>query len=542
MENLADKTLQNSKYKKWTAAFAIFLAFMWICTVISKSIYVSGLPMVQAETPAKKFVEHLVEAEGIVIEGGKQAVTVLDGLRIENIYVQRGDRIEEGAPLFLIDKEDLKEIIKEKETAITKLNYQISDLQQNHALQEQKKQLEEQRAKEDYTSADSKTGTAVGRAEEAKKEADGALQSHLNDPVSVTSGEDRQKAWDKYNNWLNKAYELTDKITEQERIVTDMESGEGTKTDEEKAQLEEAKKELNSLRDALTVHERNRVSEPDFGGEDSAYKSWKSQTKNLEEAAESADNAKEDAYMDRNSTLKQEERDIEDSLLTKQADSTLSIYLLELDVLQTDLTKYKEIMEQDGLITAEASGAITDIQVAVGGRTPDTAALLLTDDEVPCQFKVTLTKEQKKYVNLGDTIELKLSGSDSRLEVTADYLTESTVSPGSYDVFMDIPAKTAVPGTGGTMNLSVQGESHNLCIPAEALYKENERYYVFELKEKEGILGKEIYAEKVNVRLKDQNERFAALEEGALNKDSKVIVSSTEELKRGDIIRYQEQH
>lgn len=540
MEKLTDKTLQIKKYKKWMIAFAGFLGLMWLLTIISKSIYVSKLPMVETETPEKKFVEHLVEAEGIVIEGGEQAVTVLDGLRVDNIFVKQGDRIEEGTPLFQIDAADLKEKIKEKETAITKLNYQISDLQTNQALQEQKKQLQEQRAREDYAAADSKTGALVGRTEEEKSEADNKLQKHLDHSVDVTSGEERQRAWNQYYDWLNKEYELIDRITEQERIVTNMESGESQNSEAEKQALEEEKKKLNDLRDALTVHERNRISEPDFSGEDNAYENWKSERENLKNFIETAEDAREDAYTDRSSTLKQAEREIENALLPDEADSTLLIYQLELAGLQADLAEYQKIMNREGIITAESSGIVTEIQIAVGGRTPDTAALLLTDDAMPCQFKVTLTKEEKKYVNLKDTVEITLSNTGVNVEAVVDYLSESAASPGSYDLFINLPAEGASPGVSGTMKKSVQGESHNLCIPIEALHKEDERYFVYVVKEKEGILGMELYAEKLSVRIKDQNDRFAALEEDSLDKDSQIISFSTEALNRGDIIRYQE--
>lgn len=599
MEPLTDKERQNKRYEKWIIAFVVFLVFMWICTIISKSIYVSGLPMVQTELPEKKFVEHIVEAEGIVVEGGEQAVTLLDGLRVEKIFVHKGDRIEEGTPLFQIDMEDLKDIVKEKEIDIAKLNYQISDLQANQELMALKKQMEEQRAIEDYTSADDKTGTEVGRAEEDKSKADSNLEKHMDDSVKLTSEKDRKKAWDKYEKWIDREYELIDKITKQERIIDELEAkletaqeikthetegettaGEETedsegetitgeagaeeaatageenseeettagvakeKTEEEKAAIEQkkaaieaAKKELNELRDALTQHERDKVLEPDFSKEDSDYESWKTESKVLQEAIEGAENAKNDAYTNRNSDLKKGERAIEDSILQKEYDSTLSIVQLDLANLQKELDKYKQIIKQEGMVSAQVRGIATDILVGVGERTPDTAVLRLTDDETPCQFKVTLSKEEKKYVNIGDVVDLKLNNNGDHLEATVDYLAENS---GSYELYMNIHNETAIPGISGTMSLNVQGESHNLCIPVEALYKEDERYYVFTVKEKEGILGKELYAEKVSVKVKDQNDRYAALEDGALNQESIVITSSTEEIKRNDIIRYQE--
>ena len=59
--------------------FIFFLIFMWLCTLISKSVYTTKLPMVSTVSPEEKYVEHKVEAEGIVVEGGKQAVTALSG-------------------------------------------------------------------------------------------------------------------------------------------------------------------------------------------------------------------------------------------------------------------------------------------------------------------------------------------------------------------------------------------------------------------------------------------------------------------------------
>ena len=558
METLTDKTKQNKSRKKVIAAFFAFLLFMWLCTLISKSIYVSRLPMVQTEKPEKKFVEHVVEAEGIVTEGGEQAVNALSGMRVESIFVHAGDRVEEGTPLFKIDTEDLKERMKEKETELAKLNYQISDLKANKELQAQKKQIEEQRAREDYTSADSKTGTAVGRAEEAKSDADNDLQNHLDNPVSITSDEDREKAWDRYNSWIKKEEELLKKIAEMEKVVTNLEnppsedsdgggessggesSGSGEKSEEDKKELEEAKVELEALREALAAHEKNKVSMPDFSGEDSAYESWRDETEALKDSAKAAGYSRDDAYADRDSALKNSKRGIDDTLFPENIDSTLEIYQLEANNLNAELDEYRKILKKEGEISAVAGGMVTDIQISVGGRTADTAAMLLTDDGVPCQFKLTLTKEQKKYVNLGDAIELTLNNSGAKLEARVDYLQESSALPGSFDLFISLPENEGTPGVSGIMKQTVTGESHSICIPVEALHEEDTRYYVYVLSKREGILGEEQYAERVNVRVKDKNDRFAAIEEGILDRDSEIITYSDQEIKRGDVVRYQE--
>lgn len=76
--------------------FLVFLAAMWLCTVISKSIYASRLPIVSTESIESKYVEHVVKVDGIVVAGEKNPVTALGGLRVERLAVQVGDQVEEG--------------------------------------------------------------------------------------------------------------------------------------------------------------------------------------------------------------------------------------------------------------------------------------------------------------------------------------------------------------------------------------------------------------------------------------------------------------
>ena len=97
--------------KKIMAGFAVFMGAMWLCTVISKSYYTTKLPVVSTATPEEKYIEHIVEADGIVVEGGSQAVNALGGLRVSEVSVQIGDRVEEGDELFRIDLEDLREAV-----------------------------------------------------------------------------------------------------------------------------------------------------------------------------------------------------------------------------------------------------------------------------------------------------------------------------------------------------------------------------------------------------------------------------------------------
>ncbi|MCM1124403.1 MAG: biotin/lipoyl-binding protein [Eubacterium sp.] len=435
-------TLRDNRKKRIMAGFFIFLGVMWLCTVISKSIYASKLPIVSTESIQQKYVEHIVKTDGIVIAGEKSPVTVLGGLRVDGLAVQVGDRVEEGDVLFTIDLADLAEMMSEKQMAIAKLQTQIDTILENEELARQKRELEEQRAREDYDALARREDTLVGRGAEEVNQAEKDL---------ADNGDDE------------------------------------------------------ALKDAL---------------QQAAY-------------------AEADAKWQRETAMKEAARKVEDITAPENADSTLEVSRLELSDLWEELSRFQKIKDAEGRITAPMNGIITDISIITGGRTSDSAVMLLANDSVPCQFKTVLTQEQKKYVGLNDDVTLKLDGSSREKEATVDYLSESSAMPGSYEVYIDLPERTGVPGLSGTMSRAESGEKHSCCVTPTAVYKEGARSYVYVVKERDGILGKEYYAEQVNVRVLDENESWVALE-GGLDNDSVIITSSTKKVENGDVVRLSE--
>ena len=223
MEKDEEKLLNRRRLEKWIKIFLLFLAFVWLCTIISKSIYVSGLTIVKTDTPSKKYVEHIVEADGIVTTGGEIAVNTLAGLRVDRLYVMQGDEVKTGDVLFTIDTSDIAGIIREKETELTKMQANLLDMQVNAVIDAQKKEVEILWAQEDYETADKETAIAKERAKEALDKAESELEKHLADTVPYTSDNTRQKAWDDYHDWVNRGYGISDRIIAKQREIQDLE-------------------------------------------------------------------------------------------------------------------------------------------------------------------------------------------------------------------------------------------------------------------------------------------------------------------------------
>ncbi len=679
MEKDEEKLLSRRRMEKWIKIFLAFLAFVWLCTIISKSIYVSGLPRVRTDTASKKYVEHVVRTDGIVTAGGEIAVNTQAGLRVDKIFVQQGDEVQAGDVLFTIDTADLAELVSAKETELSKLECNLSDWQVNAVIDAQQKEVAILWAKEDYETADKETAVAKERAKEALEKAEAALGRHLADTVPYTADNARREAWDAYHDWVNKGYSISDKIAAKEREIQDLEEqlaelenrtgkndvkdmetdgqakvlsgaagglaedsgGENTAdnaneaggdtegntvgtensdtdvhtgnhdeetntgdidqdtetnnveideesntddtgstdteidntgntdgphtgnegsdinqpapvikehqsqntADEEKRvellnKIKKANQELLALRDQLTKHDRDAVTQPDYSAEEAEYDAWQNTKLTLEENVQHAKESYQDASYTREVTLRQKLREIASAETTSRADSTAALCELDIKQVQKQIERLRAVSQQKGEIRAEQDGIVSKIQIEVGSRTSDTAALLLTDPLRPCQFKFSITKEEGKYVHLNDTVEVKLNGQSKATEITVDYFTENT--QGGYDILCMLPEHMGQPGLSGTVQKSVQGEIQELTLPVEAVFEETGTFYIYTLNEKEGILGSEYYAEKIKVQIKDRNDRYAAIESGTISKDTKVITYATEELKQGQSVRPQE--
>ena len=460
----------DKRMKRIGAGLIVFMVFMWLCTLISKSIYASKLPLVSTCGIDARYIEHVVEAEGIVEAGSKLPVTVLGGLRVVEVFVQTGDRVEEGALLFTVDLEDMKEIMAEQELASRKIRLQIDTILHNRELAEEKKALEEARAREDYDALARYQDTLVGRAAENVVQAEEAL-----DELQAENRE-HEDDWEK---------EDVERKTEEEIEA------------ERKAREEEEER--------------------------------------LKQEVQAAAYAEADARWNRDNIMKDAGRKVEDTVSEEDEDATLAVYYAEVESIQEKLAAYQEILDGEGKIAAPMGGMVTDVYVQAGGRVPDTASFLMADDEVPCQFRVPLTKEDKTYVNLGDDVKLKL-GDRKEINAAIDYLTENENAPGSFTAVLRLPEETGTPGQSGTIICAKSGEKRPCCIPLLALHEEQNKSYVYVVGEREGILGMEYYVEEINVTVVDKNDKFAAIE-GAVTEESRIIQSADREMKRGDVIR-----
>ena len=518
------------RQKNKIRAFGLFLAFMLLCTLISRSVYASGLPQVSTKTPEASALSHEVEVEGIVEAGRETAVTALSGLRCETVLVHTGDHVDTETALFQVDLEDLKEQIEEKQLAISKLQLEIQAQEQNRQLEAEQKDEQKERAQEDYDVADASSSQTVARAEQDLAAAEAALKE----------AEAEYEAWKAEQAAQPEEPETPEESEEPETPETG-ESGEAETAGQAETEQFTAAEQTNTPENtdtSGTQGENSGASEtPESGGMTEDV--WQEKLTSLRQAVETAKRALEDARQGRDSVLETAERAVEDADSKSTADNSLEINRLDLSSQQKELKEYQELLQADGIVYPEKEGIVTSIAVSPGERIPDGAALVMADLDSPLQFSASLTAEQKKYVNRGDSVSLKLGS--RTVEATADYIAESELSPGTYQLTVFLEEGEGELGESGTLSAEMRTDTYSCVVPLEAVrVDENQRKYVLTVGERSGILGPEFVARKTYVTVLDQNDSQAALEEGGLSGEEEVITDYTGEIADGDVVRYKE--
>lgn len=323
----------------------------------------------------------------------------------------------------------------------------------------------------------------------------------------------------------------------------------GNNSDPEREKLEEAlkaavsgrenaRKRLKEIEEELARGEVDTKTRPDYTGEDSAWENWESTKKSLEDSVESAKQAQENSVWDKLDAMLEAKRKVEDSNLIEDPDRTIEMNQMEITYRKEILKKYTDLEKNGGQVFGKDNGIVTKIKISPGEIIPQGASIVLADLEENLKFRVILTKEEKKYVDIEDTVMLKLGNSGKTVQAQVAFIAESESVPGSYEAVIYLPEGVGAVGQSGTLVASSQSESYPITIPAKALHGENGRYYIYVLRKQQGILGEELAVSRVDVNVLDKNSKYASLEEGAIDAQTEIVVDSTKELSEGSVVRY----
>lgn len=421
---------------------------------------------------------------------------------------------------------ELKKTVEEKEKAYEEAVKKYQELEQelaqkiSEALAQAEKEAEEKETAEKETAdRESAPGTAreTGQPENPEAAAQEDTAENLEGGTLAKSVQAQGVS-----------------VLDRQKIETDLKNQYQSVLSAAKEKAESAKEELQSAKLAL---EEYQTSQAEQNKEET--QTTKAQ---LKEAVKEKQAAYDEAVSARDSSLRSASNAVADASVPDARDSSMDVAAIEREQKELALSKLERLEEAQGKITSPIRGIVTKVTITTGDRTPDGTAVLLADLSSGSRFAAQVPKEQEKYIARKDEATLTVGNNGEKitgLEVASVRTNEE--NPDLLDVSINLPADSLEMGAAASMEVSRKSGTYQSCLPLSAIHYDNNQAYVLVAEESQTVLGTELMARRIDVTIEDKNEQYAALKEGVLTSEQKVIRSADRNVEPGGRIRLAEE-
>ena len=323
----------------------------------------------------------------------------------------------------------------------------------------------------------------------------------------------------------------TEDLAKVEKAVRDQYKSELEKANKK---VEKAQKEKSSAEQAIGQYQQEQAENQAKG------------TQEQEQLLIDDVNAKQQAYDDavnaRDDSIRTAQRALEDANAPEGTDSSGKISKLDKEKLQMELQKLEALLAAGGQIKAPIKGIVTKIAITTGDKTMDGTAMLLADTTNGSKFVAQVPVDQEKYIAKNDPVVLKPGNNGQPIEgLTVESVKANEENKDMLDVTVKLPADTLEIGTAAEFEVTRTSKSYPTCVPISALHEDNNEKFIYVIQETTSVLGDELKAQKVVVKVLDQNENFAALSDGTITNDQKIITGSDKNISGGSRVRLAEE-
>lgn len=278
--------------------------------------------------------------------------------------------------------------------------------------------------------------------------------------------------------------------------------------------VQTALNEMNSAKQALDNYSNLSDEEKDPSMEESLYADYQSKK-----------SAYDQAVADSNDTV-----DL-DRTLQDTKDS------LQIDEYNKELAKLQPLLDASGKIISDKEGIVTSIFVENGGSTTE-AIMSIADKDSGYKFVGQIEKNNRTLVKQGQSVSLNLGSAGMVDNLTVEAISRSEENPDYLDVTVVLPVGVGEIDDSGEIIISSKAKKYGTCVPIAALRQgDNNNYYILVVGEKETVLGEELVAKKIDVKVEKKDGEFAAINDGAISRGEKVIVDSNKTVEDGDRVR-----
>ena len=210
---------------------------------------------------------------------------------------------------------------------------------------------------------------------------------------------------------------------------------------------------------------------------------------------------------------------------------------LKIEEYNKELAKLQPLLDASGKIVSEKEGIVTSVVAENGGVTTDTIASIADKNE-GYKFVGEIDKSNRTLVKQGQTVALNLGSSGIIENLTIDSISKNDDNPDTLKVTVVLPVGIGEIDESGEIIVSSKSKKYGTCVPLAALRQgDGNSYYVLVVTEKETVLGEELTAKKVDVKVEKRDGEYAAVSDGSLGRNDKIIIDSNKTVEDGDRVR-----
>lgn len=210
---------------------------------------------------------------------------------------------------------------------------------------------------------------------------------------------------------------------------------------------------------------------------------------------------------------------------------------LKIEEYNKELAKLQPLLDASGKIVSEKEGIVTSVVAENGGVTTDTIASIADKNE-GYKFVGEIDKSNRTLVKQGQTVALNLGSSGIIENLTIDSISKNDDNPDTLKVTVVLPVGIGEIDESGEIIVSSKSKKYGTCVPLAALRQgDGDSYYILVVTEKETVLGEELTAKKVDVKVEKRDGEYAAVSDGSLGRNDKIIIDGNKTVEDGDRVR-----
>ena len=562
----------GKKRREWVKnAAIIFLSVMLVLTFFSNTFMNYSLPEVAAQYVQSGTITAKIRGTGTVESGDPYNVKISETRTISSVLVKTGDKVEKGAPLFLLEDKESKELT-DAQAALDKamLDFELALLSgdiSNSAFQNvqngnvsslntyQSRIVAAEAEIDKWQKQVDEATTAINQLKTAQVNVDAggapdtsSEQNKVNVAQAALNSDEIKIAKDKISEWQAAQATCQATIDKYNENIANSVSGNGFVNQVTEDEYKLAVKNRDQYQSLINERQAFINSNPDkVKAYDEKVKALADANKALTEKQNSKTNSTNSLTVQtqnwqteldkRNIQLKAAQDTKAQLLKDISTELNLDYQLDSLKKQRDDIAKLQE-NAVGASIDAPISGTITSVTVKAGDEAqPDTALVTMQPEGKGFTMSFSVTNDQAKRLSVGDKADLVNSWRYSDMDITLASIKPDTTDPGQKKLLtFDITGDEVTPGQSLNVSVGQKSANYDLIVPNSAIREDSNGKFILIVESKSSPLGNRYVATRVDVEVLASDDTQSAVS-GALYGSEFVITTSTQPVEAGKLVR-----